>query len=180
MIDRDPENLEAWLWIARLVGDAHQKERCYKEVLQIAPDNLEAKEFLESAGQSYKHFTTATPTPEPLQGDDRKKSSHIGRYKYLVHITMDVLFIIWVYYGLTSKSELIGYAILSMIVYGFIVTSMSGFARRSQGCLKTLSGTKSGCINLLFALLVIGALAPIIDLIYSLFGFLTYTDDETG
>lgn len=43
----DPENAEAWLWLARVVDDLEEKQECFQRVLVLEPYNERAKLGLE-------------------------------------------------------------------------------------------------------------------------------------
>lgn len=172
VVGYDSKNLVAWLWLGRLVEDANQREYCYKKILEIDPDNLEAKEALAPRGRSHRAFPTAAQRRKSAKSYRTKKGVGLGRYKYLIYVAVDVIFILWVYYGWQAgvNSEIFWYVMLSMIGYGFFAYASSGLARSFY----KFSRSGTGCLAVAFALILLGAIAPAIHLPYSLFRFFTY------
>lgn len=46
VIKEEPENEEAWIWMAEVVDDPVKKEQCLEKVLQINPENQDAQDAL--------------------------------------------------------------------------------------------------------------------------------------
>lgn len=46
VVGREEDNLEAWLWLSRVVATPEDQETCYENVLALDPDNAEARNKL--------------------------------------------------------------------------------------------------------------------------------------
>ncbi len=60
VLKADPQNEEAWLWLARVMDDPEQKRKCLTRVLVLNPENRWAAEQLEAL----KSAPTSTPAPQ--------------------------------------------------------------------------------------------------------------------
>jgi peptide/nickel transport system permease protein len=62
LILQNPQNEQAWFWMAQLVEDKEQKIDCLERVLQINPNNSTAKQWLERIKPSGDTHTPPFPT----------------------------------------------------------------------------------------------------------------------
>ena len=46
VVEADPSNEEAWMWLARVVDDPARQAECYQQILSLNPDNSWANEQL--------------------------------------------------------------------------------------------------------------------------------------
>lgn len=46
LLEAEPKNVQAWLWLAQTVDDDDKRRQCYQRVLDILPNNTEAREAL--------------------------------------------------------------------------------------------------------------------------------------
>jgi hypothetical protein len=78
LLQGNPRNETAWLWLSAIVGDPQKERDCLKQVLVINPDNAVAKRHLaeldqrETASQPEPPpfppaLSQPEPTPEPVQ-----------------------------------------------------------------------------------------------------------------
>jgi hypothetical protein len=121
---------------------------------------------------------------DPVPNVQQNGASNIlawERFKHLLYAILIGGLIFSAYGALVVGPDSGGffYAIAVIIGYGFWTSYRSRFARYSQGFLTKLSGTSSGCINMVFALAVIGIMAPFIDLIHHLIKFMFYKDGDS-
>ncbi|RPI84923.1 MAG: hypothetical protein EHM41_12130 [Chloroflexi bacterium] len=67
----EPENDEAWAWMAEVVDDPQKKEMCLEKALRINPANQEALEALSKInGEEHLSEEPDEPfEPEPVQGE---------------------------------------------------------------------------------------------------------------
>ena len=49
VLQEDPENPRAWLWMSRVAENERERQSCLQQVLRIDPDNKRAQEELETA-----------------------------------------------------------------------------------------------------------------------------------
>lgn len=61
ILETDPENETAWLWMSAVVDTDGQRRECLKEVLKFNPNNQAAKRGLEKLEQNQSMVTAAQP-----------------------------------------------------------------------------------------------------------------------
>jgi thioredoxin-like negative regulator of GroEL len=50
VVEKDPENPQAWLWLAKVVEDEEDEKVCLQNVLELDPRNVEATNMLRELG----------------------------------------------------------------------------------------------------------------------------------
>ena len=77
-IQQNPKDINAWLSLARLIDDQKKKVDCYKRVLQLDPENLEAEEYFlrMTREKNISRSESISPLfPETVQPLKSKKST---------------------------------------------------------------------------------------------------------
>ena len=73
VIQAEPDNEEAWLWLARVIDSPHKQAECLSRVVQINPDNRWAAEQLAALQAPAEETAPAEPTaPDFTQPTDIK------------------------------------------------------------------------------------------------------------
>jgi len=68
VVQADPNNEEAWLWLSRVLEEPQHRSQCLQKVLEINPNNSwAAQQLAELQG------ATATPAPPPLPTEPTSK-----------------------------------------------------------------------------------------------------------
>ena len=68
VVERDPNNEQAWMWLSGVVEDAAEQQICLENVLVINPDNTKARqglEYLRSQLSATAEAEPAAPVYEP-------------------------------------------------------------------------------------------------------------------
>lgn len=89
-IQQNPKDVNAWLSLARLVDDSKKKDNCYKRVLQLDPENLEANEhFLRFTIEKNRTQSENVPLSSPsiIQPSKGKKTTKNTR-RVLIGVTI--------------------------------------------------------------------------------------------
>ncbi|MCL4252425.1 MAG: PD40 domain-containing protein [Anaerolineae bacterium] len=82
VLEADPANELAWIWLASCVNTLEDRKECLERVLEINPDNARAKQALAAiSGDSVKPDKPSRPRREPKPkaektGDDAEKSAN--------------------------------------------------------------------------------------------------------
>jgi len=65
IILKNPKDINAWISLARLIDDPQKKTDCYKRVIQLDPNNFEAKDFLFDDKSEIKPSQNYDPLVQP-------------------------------------------------------------------------------------------------------------------
>ena len=85
LIKSEPQNEAAWLWLSAAVDTPNQKRQCLKKVLQINPENEQAKRALSRLSQS------ARTTTKAKSGSKKRKKSLVPVLMLLIVLACSVL-----------------------------------------------------------------------------------------
>lgn len=66
VLDEDPRNAKAWLWMSGVVSDPERRRQSLLAVLEIEPDNEIAKLGLEKFGWLEAETVAESPPPAPV------------------------------------------------------------------------------------------------------------------
>src|SRR5215218_657219 len=95
LVEQDPRNEEAWMWLSGVVADPDEQQICLENALVINPDNAHARKGLEfvltktntparvplgppATESSAPNPADAMPVPEQLQAQERVDDAPVG------------------------------------------------------------------------------------------------------
>lgn len=64
-IDLDPNNVDAWLWLAGVQDDPMETKQCLERVLELDPGNVQAQRGLQWVEAQLAERQQQAPAPEP-------------------------------------------------------------------------------------------------------------------
>jgi thioredoxin-like negative regulator of GroEL len=69
LVKAEPNNEEAWFWLAACIENPEQRQYCLKRVLKINPDNVQAKRALKKSEERQASQQAITqPTKKVSRG----------------------------------------------------------------------------------------------------------------
>ncbi len=73
VVERDEENIPAWLWLSAAMDSFEERETCLENVLALDPDNEMARKRLNKLRK--KQQATPAPAPQAKKGTEQKKTA---------------------------------------------------------------------------------------------------------
>jgi hypothetical protein len=81
LVEQDPHNEEAWMWLSGVVSDASEQQICLENALVINPNNQQARrglEFLLSKTGATSRILSTSPEPSAPMPPETEPQAHVG------------------------------------------------------------------------------------------------------
>ena len=74
-VNREEDNLEAWLWLSRVVDTPEDQETCYENILALDPNNIETQSQLATLQQLREVANTNPWADVPVEESEAERAA---------------------------------------------------------------------------------------------------------